>query len=41
VKFKLDENPGSRTADLIGERGHDVQTISQEKLNGIVEPDDW
>jgi predicted nuclease of predicted toxin-antitoxin system len=35
VKFKLDENLGSRTAGLIGELGHDVQTVSQEKLNGI------
>jgi predicted nuclease of predicted toxin-antitoxin system len=35
VKFKLDENLGSRTAGLIAELGHDVQTVSQEKLNGI------
>ena len=35
MKFKLHENLGSRTADLIGGRGHDVQTISQEKLNGV------
>jgi predicted nuclease of predicted toxin-antitoxin system len=34
VKFKLDENLGSRTADLIGALGHDVQTVSQEKLTG-------
>jgi predicted nuclease of predicted toxin-antitoxin system len=34
VKFKLDENLGSRTAELIGEFGHDVQTVFQEKLNG-------
>jgi predicted nuclease of predicted toxin-antitoxin system len=34
VKFKLDENLGSRTADLIGESGHDVQTVSQERLTG-------
>jgi len=34
VKFKLDENLGSRTAALIGESGHDVQTVSQEKLTG-------
>jgi predicted nuclease of predicted toxin-antitoxin system len=35
VKFKLDENLGSRTAGAIAECGHDVQTASQEKLNGI------
>jgi predicted nuclease of predicted toxin-antitoxin system len=35
VKFKLDENLGSRTADLIGASGHDVQTVSQERLMGI------
>ncbi|HVY91525.1 MAG TPA: DUF5615 family PIN-like protein [Bryobacteraceae bacterium] len=34
MKFKLDENLGSRTAGLIGEAGHDVQTVSDEKLNG-------
>lgn len=31
MKLKLDENLGSRTADLIGEFG---QTVSQERLNG-------
>ena len=35
MKFKLDENLGSRTASLIGEAGHDVQTVSDEKLNGV------
>jgi predicted nuclease of predicted toxin-antitoxin system len=34
VKFKLDENLGSRTAGLIEARGHDVQTVSQENLTG-------
>jgi predicted nuclease of predicted toxin-antitoxin system len=34
VKFKLDENPGSRTANVIADAGHDVQTVSDEKLNG-------
>jgi predicted nuclease of predicted toxin-antitoxin system len=35
MKFKLDENLGVRTAALIRASGHDVETISQEKLNGI------
>ena len=35
MKFKLDENLGFRTVELIGALGHDVQTVSQEKLNGI------
>jgi predicted nuclease of predicted toxin-antitoxin system len=34
VKFKLDENLGSRTADLIVARGHEVQTVFQERLIG-------
>lgn len=34
MKFKLDENLGSRTAQLISELGHDVHTIYQENLNG-------
>ncbi len=35
MKFKLDENLGSRTADVIAEAGHDVETVSTEKLNGV------
>jgi predicted nuclease of predicted toxin-antitoxin system len=35
MKFKLDENLGSRTAGLIAKFGHEVETISQENLNGI------
>jgi hypothetical protein len=35
VKFKLDENLGSRTAELIAACGHDVQTVSQQRLTGI------
>jgi hypothetical protein len=35
MKFKLDENPGSRTAVLSGGRGHYVETVSQERLNGV------
>ena len=34
MKFKLDENLGSRTAGLIAESGHDVKTVAQEKLSG-------
>ena len=34
MKFKLDENLGSRTAGLIAESGHDVETVAQEKLSG-------
>jgi predicted nuclease of predicted toxin-antitoxin system len=34
VKFKLDENLGSRTAKLIAESGHDVETVAQEGLSG-------
>ena len=35
MKFKLDENLGARTADLFARAGHDVQTVSQERLNGV------
>ena len=34
MKFKLDENLGSRTARVFSEFGHDVETVSQERLNG-------
>jgi predicted nuclease of predicted toxin-antitoxin system len=34
MKFKLDENLGSRTAEIIAESGHDVATVAQEKLSG-------
>jgi predicted nuclease of predicted toxin-antitoxin system len=34
VRFKLDENLGSRTAGLIAASGHDVQTVAQENLCG-------
>jgi uncharacterized protein DUF5615 len=34
MKFKLDETLGSRTAGLIEESGHDVETVAQEKLRG-------
>jgi predicted nuclease of predicted toxin-antitoxin system len=34
VKFKLDENLGRRTAQVIAELGHDVRTVTQEHLAG-------
>jgi predicted nuclease of predicted toxin-antitoxin system len=34
MKFKLDENLGSRIADLIAQSGHDVATVTREKLSG-------
>jgi hypothetical protein len=34
MRFKLDENLGSRTAPIFSEFGHEVETISEEKLNG-------
>ena len=34
MKFKLDENLGTRTSNIFKEAGHDVQTILDESLNG-------
>ena len=34
MRFKLDENIGSRTAGLIAESGHDAETVGQEKPSG-------
>ena len=34
MRFKLDENLGSRTAGLIAESGYDVETVAQEELSG-------
>lgn len=34
MKFKLDENFGTRTQSFFREAGHDVQTILQERLQG-------
>lgn len=34
MKFKLDENFGSRTQGLFSAAGHDVQTIHGEELQG-------
>jgi hypothetical protein len=40
MKFKLDENLGSRTAELIAESGHDVETVAQESDRVGVAVDD-
>ncbi len=34
MKFKLDENFGTRTQKLFRSAGHDVQTIREQKLQG-------
>ncbi len=34
MKLKLDENFGSRTKQLLVSAGHDVETVSDELLNG-------
>ncbi len=35
MKFKLDENFGTRTQNLFRTAGHDVQTVLDEGLQGI------
>jgi predicted nuclease of predicted toxin-antitoxin system len=34
VRIKLDENLPSELGDLLGDRGHDVRTVSEESLVG-------
>ena len=37
MKFKLDENLGTRTQHLFKEAGHDIHTVRQENLQGTVD----
>lgn len=39
MKFKLDENFGTRTQNTFEASGHDVQTVRQEALEGA--SDTW
>jgi hypothetical protein len=34
MRFKLDENLGSRVVVVIADAGHDVETVAREKLSG-------
>ncbi|HEY1497206.1 MAG TPA: DUF5615 family PIN-like protein [Candidatus Solibacter sp.] len=37
MKFKLDENLGSRTAHLFNKAGHSVETVLEEGLGGAAD----
>ena len=37
MKFKLDENVGSAAAEILSEAGHDVSTVRDQQLEGIVD----
>lgn len=37
MKWKLDENFGSRTVHLFRESGHDAETVLQEHLSGAID----
>lgn len=39
MKFKLDENLGTRTQNIIHAAGHDVQTVREELLSGTSDDD--
>ena len=34
MKFKLDENLGSRSANILRAASHDLETVLEEKLSG-------
>jgi hypothetical protein len=34
MRFKLDENFGERCLGIVRASGHDVETVSTERLNG-------
>ena len=38
LRFKLDENITLDATTLLGEAGHEVQTVFQERLGGRVDP---
>ncbi len=38
MKFKLDENFGTRTLEIFQTRGHDAQTVAGEGLSGCADP---
>jgi len=35
IKFKLDENFGTRTQGVFRQAGHDVHTVGDEDLRGV------
>jgi hypothetical protein len=37
VKLKLDENRGTRTAQIFADAGHDVSTVTAQELRGVTD----
>ncbi len=37
MRYKLDENLGTRIQDLLCAQGHDVQTVRSEELQGCTD----